>query len=231
MLTVIVTGSNRGIGLEYAKQYAKDGARVYACCRRPEKAGELLALAQANSDRVTVHPLEVTNDGQIAALKAVVGDAPVDILINNAGVYGADDQDLGACDESKWLETFRINTIAPYKMIATFADNVARSRKKTIVGMTSKMGSMDDNSSGGYYIYRSSKAALNAVLKSAAVDLQPREIIVLTLHPGWVKTAMGGPGALITTTRSVTNLRKIIDNATVADSGKFFQHDGAEVPW
>lgn len=229
--TVLVTGANRGIGLEYAKQYTRAGARVYACCRKPEKARELIDLAESAPGQVSLHPLDVTNDTQLGALKAAVGSQPIDVLINNAGVYGGDAQDLAHCDERVWLDTLKINTMGPFKMIAAFVDNVARSQRRTIVGMTSKMGSMDDNGSGGCYIYRSSKAALNAVLKSAAVDLYPRGVIVLTLHPGWVKTDMGGSGALISASLSVSNLRKIIDNATLADSGKFYQHDGAEVPW
>lgn len=231
MITVLVTGANRGIGLEYVRQYAQSGAYVFACCRQPEQAAQLGALVKSFPNNVAVHALDVSDDTQINALSVAVGSRPIDVLINNAGVYGGGKQSLGECDSSEWLRTLQVNSIAPYKIIAAFANNVARSAKKTIVGMTSKMGSMDDNGSGGCYMYRSSKAALNAILKSAAIDLRSRGVIVLTLHPGWVRTDMGGSGALISAQTSVTGLRKIIDNASLENSGKFYQYDGTEVPW
>ena len=227
----MVTGANRGIGLEYVRQYAQSGAYVIACCRHPELATQLCSLATKHTNNVIVHALDVSDDAQINALKVAIGSRPIDVLINNAGVYGGGNQRLGECDNSEWLRTLQVNSIAAYKIISVFADNVARSTKKTIVGMTSKMGSMDDNGSGGCYMYRSSKAALNAILKSAAVDLRSRGVIVLTLHPGWVRTDMGGSGALISAQTSVTGLRKIIDNAGLENSGKFYQYNGAEVPW
>lgn len=229
--TIVITGCNRGIGLELTRQYERAGWRVYATCRQPETAYELNDVARGSSGRVSVHPLDVTNAAHIWALAQVVGSTPIDVLFNNAGVYGPDDQDLGGLDVDEWLHTFRINAIAPIKIIEALVGNVARGRRKLIASMTSKMGSMADNGSGGSYIYRSSKAALNAGMKSVAVDLRPRGITVLTLHPGWVKTEMGGPGALITAAECVTRLRGILDRATLNDSGKFFQSDGAEVPW
>lgn len=229
--TIVITGCSRGIGLELAHQYERAGWRVYATCRQPETAYELNDVARGSGGRVTVHPLDVANAAHVAALAEVVGSTPIDVLFNNAGVYGPDDQELGALDVEEWLHTFRINAIGPIKIIEALLGNVARGRRKMIASMTSKMGSMADNGSGGSYIYRSSKAALNAGMKSVAVDLRPRGITVLTLHPGWVKTEMGGPGALITTAECVTRLRGILDRATLSDSGKFFQSDGAEVPW
>lgn len=229
--SILVTGANRGIGLELARQYLQVGWRVYACCRRPEQATDLHALAQQYTATLSVHPLDVTNVAQRAALAQAMEDDPIDILFNNAGIFGPDGQEYGLTDEQEWLETFRVNAIAPLKLMEALTENVANSRRKLMVGMTSKMGSMADNSSGGSYAYRSSKAALNAVLKSASVDLKSRGITVLTLHPGWVKTAMGGGGALTSVEECVVKLRKILDGATLQQSGKFFQADGAEVPW
>jgi NAD(P)-dependent dehydrogenase (short-subunit alcohol dehydrogenase family) len=229
--SILISGANRGIGLELVRQYAVAGWRVYAACRKPEAARELNDLAQRSAGAVSVHPLDVTNQAQRAALAAALGDSPVDILFNNAAVYGPQQQEFGENDEQAWLDALRINSIAPLKLIETLVDNVARSHRKLIVGMTSKMGSMADNHSGGSYIYRSTKAALNAVLTSAAIDLQPRGITVLMMHPGWVKTDMGGPGALITTQQCVASMRVLLSRVTLADTGRFYQYDGAIVPW
>lgn len=229
--SILVTGANRGIGLELVRQYLGAGWRVYACCRRPDQAADLNALVQQYHSTLSVHPLDVNNVAQRAALVQAMEDDPIDILFNNAGIYGPKAQEYGLTDEKQWLETFRVNAIAPLKLMEALTDNVANSRRKLMVAMTSKMGSMADNSSGGSYAYRSSKAALNAVLKSAAIDLRSRGITVLTLHPGWVKTAMGGGGALTSAEECVEKLRKILDNAKLHQSGKFFQADGTEVPW
>lgn len=229
--SILVTGANRGIGLELVRQYLQAGWRVYACCRRPEQAADLNALAQKHSATLSVHPLDVTHPAQRAALVQAIEDDPIDILFNNAGIYGPQPQEYGSTDEQGWINTFCVNTIAPLKLMEALTENVANSRRKLMVGMTSKMGSMADNSSGGSYAYRSSKAALNAVLKSAAVDLKPRGITVLILHPGWVKTAMGGSGALTSAEECVVKLRRILENAKPEQSGKFFQADGTEVSW
>jgi len=229
--SILVTGANRGIGLELVRQHLQAGWRVYACCRKPEQAAELNALAQQYKATLSVHPLDVTKAAQRAALAQALEDDPIDILFNNAGTYGPAAQEYGSTDEQGWIDTFCVNAIAPLKLMETLTENVANSRRKLMVGMTSKMGSMADNTSGGSYAYRSSKAALNAVLKSAAVDLKPRGVTVLILHPGWVKTAMGGAGALITVEECVSRLRKIMETAGPAQSGKFFQSDGTEVPW
>ena len=229
--TVLVTGANRGIGLEFVKQYAARGAKVYACCRRPESAPELSALAAASAGHVQIQPLDTTNPAHIANLRAVLGAEPLDILINNAGVYGPDDCAFGNTDVEAWLETFRVNSIAPVKLAEALVDHVARSRRRLIANLSSKMGRIDDNGSGGSYIYRTSKVALNMAVKSMAIDLAPRGITVLSLHPGWVLTEMGGPNAEIDTATSVRGMMKVLDEAKLADSGNFFEYDGARIPW
>lgn len=228
---ILITGANRGIGLELATQYAGLGWRVYATCRQPEAAHELIELSARQPERVSIHPLNVANDRQISALAQALRGESIDMLFNNAGVYGPEAQEFGSVVGDEWIEAFRINSIAPLKLMQAFVEHVAASRLRLMVGMTSKMGSMADNGSGGYYVYRASKAALNAVLKSAAIDLKPRGITVLVLHPGWVKTEMGGPNALISPAECVTKLRAILDRATPADSGMFYQVDGSVVPW
>ncbi len=229
--TLIITGANRGIGLEFVKQYNAAGWRIFAGCRSPERALELNQLAAASEGRISVQPLDVTKPAHIANLAAVLGDTPVDILINSAGTYGQDDANFGNTDEQQWLETLRINTIAPMKIAEALVDNVAKSQRKIIANLSSKMGSIEDNGSGGSYVYRSSKAALNMVMKSMAIDLAPRGITVISFHPGWVLTDMGGPNAEIGTQESVSGMKQVLDGLSFEDSGKFFEYDGSEIAW
>ncbi|MDX9768315.1 MAG: SDR family oxidoreductase [Ectothiorhodospiraceae bacterium] len=229
--SVLVTGAGRGIGLEFIRQYLAAGWRVHACARQPERSQALRELAAAHRDRLSVHVLDVANAAHVANLKATLGKMPLDLLINNAGLIGGEHQSFGDVDEATWIETLRVNTFAPLRLMEALADNVAASEQRRIANITSKMGSIDDNGSGGYYIYRTSKAALNMLTKSAAIDLAPRGITCVVLHPGWVRTEMGGPGAEITPEESVTNLRAIIDRLTPAQSGWFFDVDGSVIPW
>lgn len=228
--TVLITGANRGIGLEFARQYAEQGWHVIGTARHTP-AEPLRNLTQQFSGRVSAVSLDVTDDTRIQALARELKGQTLDLLVLNAGVYGQDNDEFGQIDVGIWHRTFQINAIAPLKIMEAFVDHVAKSDRKVIVALTSKMGSMTDNRSGGSYVYRSSKAALNAVVKSAAMDLRKHAITVLALHPGWVKTDMGGDNALITPKQSVSGLRQIIDNATLAHSGRFYQYDGTEVPW
>jgi NAD(P)-dependent dehydrogenase (short-subunit alcohol dehydrogenase family) len=228
--TILITGSNRGIGLELVHQYAAQGWQVHACCRRPDQATALNRLGEQFPD-ITLHTLDVAQQGQVQQLAAHLHDHPIDILFNNAGIYGPDDAVFGNTDEARWLECLHINVIAPMKMMEAFLTHVAASKHKLIAAMSSKMGSMADNGSGGSYIYRSSKAALNAVMKSAAIDLAPRGVKVAILHPGWVQTDMGGPNAEITVAQSVGRMREILGTVTPKNSGTFFDIDGSSIPW
>ncbi len=228
--TALITGANRGLGLEFVHQYAAAGWRVLACCRDPGRATQLSALA-TRSDGVSVYRLDVTDAKQIRTLAETVGDTPVDLLINNAGIYGQRDADFGNTDTSRWLETLRVNVIAPMKVMEALVAAVVVSRRRIIACISSRMGSIGDNTSGGSYVYRSSKAALNAVAKSAANDLKERGITVVVLHPGWVRTDMGGPSASLTVEDSVTHLRRILDRVSLRDTGSFFDIDGSIIPW
>ena len=232
MRTMLITGANRGIGLEFVRQYAADGWRVVACCRKPAAAEALNRLAAQYPDQVTVHALDVTDHAQIDQLAQTLSEQPIDLLINNAGVYPPSRGDaLGETDYAAWQQAFVVNTMAPLKITEAFIQRIARSELRTIVTITSKMGSVADNRGGGSYIYRSSKAGVNIVMKSLSIDLNSQKIIAILLHPGWVKTDMGGPGALITAEQSVTGMRRVIGNLTLQDSGKFYAFDGKEVPW
>jgi NAD(P)-dependent dehydrogenase (short-subunit alcohol dehydrogenase family) len=230
MYSVLVTGANRGIGLEFCRQYSRAGCQVLACCRHPDQAVELQALA-AEQTTISLYQLDVCEQADIDKLAAQLAQQPVDLLINNAGYYGPSGVRLGAIDVQQWLKVFAINAIAPLKVAEALVDSVAKSELKTIAFMSSKMGSMADNGSGGSYLYRSSKAGLNAVVKSLSIDLADRGIKVAALHPGWVKTAMGGPNALIDASASVTALRQLLARLTPQQSGHFFNYDGTIIPW
>ncbi len=232
MATVLITGANRGIGLEFVRQYAEAGWQVHACCRDPKAATALTRLAAGSGGRVGVHRLDVDDGGSLAALAKDLKGVAVDVLVNNAGVYGdRDRQSFGKIDGTSWDATLRINALGPVLVSQALADNVAKGERKLIACVTSKMGSMADNASGGSYVYRASKAALNAVGVSMARDLAVRGIAVLLFHPGWVQTDMGGSGATVKPADSVAGMRKVIDGAGPKDSGRFFNYDGAAVPW
>jgi NAD(P)-dependent dehydrogenase (short-subunit alcohol dehydrogenase family) len=227
MPTVLITGANRGLGLELARQYAADGWRVIATARSPDTPA-LRELAAANS-LITTHALDVTDFAAIDRLAAELSGTSVDVLLNVAGVMGS--KRFGAIDYAEWSRVLTVNVLAPMKMVEAFVEHVASSGQKKIVTLTSVMGSIGDNTSGGYYAYRSSKAAANAVMKSMAVDLSARGIIAVPIHPGWVRTDMGGPNATVDAVDSVAGMRKVIASLTPADTGRFLQFQGKELPW
>jgi len=226
MPTALITGCNRGIGLEFVRQYAADGWRVLATCRNPRAAKELAAVA----GDVKIHALDVADDYQVKALAKTLADIPIDLLINNAGVGGPEDE-FGKTPANDWLEVLRVNTIAPMHVVEQFIGSLEAGQRRVIVNITSKMGSIADNTTGGSYIYRTSKAALNMVAKGLAQDLKGKRMIVVVFHPGWVKTDMGGPRALVPPKASVAGMRAKIAALTPADSGKFFNYDGQPIPW
>lgn len=226
--TVLITGANRGIGLEYVRQYAQEGNTVYATVRDMAQAVELQSLA-ANYARIHLLALDIADISAIQALARELSDVSIDILISNAGAYPP--SRFGKTDPQTWLQTFQINTLTTYYLAEAFLPHLQRSGQAKLIAMTSKMGSMTDNSSGGEYIYRSTKTALNMVVKSLSLDLQPFNIIVAALHPGWVRTDMGGPNGLIDTKTSVAGLRKVIAGLDRAQSGEFIAYDGKLVPW
>jgi NAD(P)-dependent dehydrogenase (short-subunit alcohol dehydrogenase family) len=232
MSTVLITGANRGIGLEFATQFTRDGWRVIACCRQPGQAKSLNHLAKQHKHQLSIFQLDVTAFEEIDQLSKILRDDSIDILINNAGIYPPTQSgEFGHINYSEWIEVLKINTLAPLKMAEAFVEQIGRSQLRIIATITSKMGSISDNQRGGSYLYRSSKAAANMVIKSLAIDLQSRGIISILLHPGWVQTDMGGPSALISPKQSVSGMRKILSQASQSDSGGFFAYDGKSVPW
>lgn len=224
--TVLITGSNRGLGLEFARQYAADGWRVIACCRSPDEAPELKKFGR----KIEVHALNVTSQDSIQHLAKELAGTPIDVLINNAGLHD-DRTPFGATDVSLWKKIFEVNTIAPVQVLAALLENVAASAQKKVVNISSKVGSIGDGPSGGSYAYRSSKTALNMAMVNAAHELRNHGITILLLHPGWVQTDMGGPSAPVSIEQSITGMRRVIDKATQAETGHFYDYTGRQIPW
>ena len=224
--TVLITGAGRGLGLEFTRQYAADGWHVIACCRSPDKASKLKKLGR----QVEVHALEVTSPDSIQHLAKTLAGKPIDVLLNNAGLHG-DRTPFGATDVALWKKILEVNTIAPIQMTAALLENVAASAQKKVVNISSKVGSIGDGPSGGSYAYRSSKTALNMAMANAAHELKGRGITILLFHPGWVQTDMGGPSAPVSIEQSITGMRRIIDKATLAETGHFYDYTGKQLPW
>ncbi len=231
MPTTLITGANRGLRLEFARQYAAEGWTVFAACRDPDRADQLRNLAKSAETSLTVLPIDVTDFAGIRDAADRLAGTALDLLINNAGISGPGGQSTGKVDYEAWRHVLDVNTMGPLRLIEAFADNIARSARRMVVTVTSGMGSLSDNTSGGYIPYRTSKAAVNMVTRSAAIDLAPRRIICVVVNPGWVRTDMGGPNARMSPQESVTAMRRLIGRLTLAHSGKFFNYDGREYPW
>jgi NAD(P)-dependent dehydrogenase (short-subunit alcohol dehydrogenase family) len=226
--TVLITGTNRGIGLKFAEEYSKLGWHVIATCRNPSHANKLNQLAK-DSGSIEIYPLEVSNSDQIHELADALKNKPIDVLINNAGIHRS--CTLGSIDKQAWLESFTINSIAPYEVTIHLLDNILQGSLKKVISITSKMGSIDDNTSGGSYIYRSSKTALNSIMRSLEHDLGHHGIATLTLHPGWVKTDMGGMGAWINVDESVAGMIKQIEKLNLSNAGRYVDYAGKKINW
>lgn len=224
MPTALVTGANRGIGLEFARQYAADGWRVIATCRDPAVARALAAVKGAE-----VRPLDVADAAAIAGLGRALAGQAIDVLVSNAGVWFRDGERFGALDYRAWQLSFAVNAIATARLAEALAGSVAGSAERKIVAISSRLGSLALMQSG--YLYASTKAALNAIVKGLAHDLKDRGIIAIAMTPGWVRTDMGGPDAALSVEQSVAGMRRVIAGLTAADSGGFFAHDGAAVPY
>jgi len=232
MPTVLITGASRGIGLEFTRQYAAAGWKVIATCRRPKKAKALNAVA----GDVSVYALDVDDPAAAKALARKVRGKAIDVVINNAGVYGPRNVTRaraarGKAEFAAWGEVLRTNVMGPLAVSAALVPGLKRGKRKTIATVSSRMGSIGDNTARDSYIYRSSKAAVNAVMKTLANDLRGEGIKVVLFHPGWVRTDMGGPGAAIDAVDSVAGMRAVIARLKKADSGRFFNYDGTEIPW
>lgn len=229
MKSVLVTGSNRGLGLEFCRQYLAEGWRVYATCRAPDQAQELQKL-RGRSANISLHPLDVGNRATIDQLAGQLPDIPLDLLINNAGVSVGDQLPFGSFAFDDWETVFRINTIGPVKMAEAFLEHLTRGTEKKLVNLSSMMGSITLGG-GGACPYRASKAALNAAMNCLSGEFSSRGIAVYLLHPGWVATDMGTAAAPLSPRQSVANMRNVIASTTPGPGGRFFDHLGGKLPW
>lgn len=225
MPTLLITGANRGLGLEFVKHYAAAGWRVHACARDADAA----ALKAVAGD-VRRHRLDATDWSGISALAGTLRGEAIDLLLANAGISGSEAGDLGKIDADVWAHTFQVNALAPVKLAEAFVDHVAASDRKLMVAISSRLGSIEFND-GGRYAYRASKAALNSGWKGLAADLRDRGVTCVVLHPGWVSTDMGGAQAPVTPPQSVAGMTTVIAGLKAGDSGRFINFDGAALPW
>jgi NAD(P)-dependent dehydrogenase (short-subunit alcohol dehydrogenase family) len=237
MPTVLITGANRGIGLEFARQYAADWWRVIATARRPHEAEELRRLCEASEGRLKIEPLDVEDFAAIDRLAEKLRGQPIDVIINNAGLFGPKRsaesdarQSFGHMDFEIWHRLLSVNMMAAYKMAEAFVDHVAASDDRKIVAISSTLGSIGTGE-GQAYAYATSKAGLNMVMHKLAVDLKPRGIATAAYCPGWVRTSMGGSAAALAPSESVRGLREQIARLSLGTSGGFFLHDGRPIPW
>lgn len=232
-MRIVITGTNRGIGLELTRQYLARGDTVDAAVRFTSQATALNALVAAAQGRLRVHACDVTSDGEVHAFSHALeraDGAGIDLLINNAGVMGKMTS-LEELDVADLHSTFEVNAVGPLRVTRALMSLVLRSRRKAIVHMTSKMGSIDDNTSGGAYAYRMSKAALNMACRSMAIDLADRGVVTAVFHPGWVQTDMGGLHAPTPVDVSARGLIAQFDALTAEKSGRFWSFEGTEIPW
>lgn len=230
MATILITGTNRGIGLEFTKQFLQRGDRVIATCRDLDAADALREL-QDKFDGLQLMQLDVASTDSMREFVQKLDGTAVDVFINNAGVYGPANLKFGEIDGQVWASVLQVNSIAPLILSQMLMPNLRAGKDKNMVYLTSKMGSIADNSGGGSYIYRSSKTALNSAVKSLAIDLASEGFIAAVLHPGWVQTDMGGPNALIDTKTSVAGMMKVIEGLSSERSGNFYNYDGSVIPW
>jgi len=234
MPTVLITGANRGLGLELTRQYCADGWNVIATARAPSP--ELQAL-DAQHPSLNIHTLDVADFAAIDTLARELKGRPIDVLLNNAGVFGpkakAENdprQEFGHMDYEMWAGLFRVNAMAPMKMAEAFIDNVAASQQKKIVTITSSVGSIA-RTEGRTIAYRTSKAAANMLMRNLSFDLRPRGVITAAFCPGWVKTRMGGEAATLEAPEAMASLRGVIANLSSESSGQFWLYNGDLIPW
>ena len=232
METVLISGANRGLGLALTERFSKAGWKVIAGCRNPQSAPELSAQLAAleKGGNVQICRLDVTNADDIKALVDELGGLPLDVLINNAGVLDSNREDISGVSDEEWLQMFAINSIAPVRMALAFKECLKRSSNPRIVTVSSEMGSLN-KSLDGAIAYRSSKAAVNKAMQAIATSFASDNIIVCPLHPGWVRTDMGGAQAAISPEQSADGIFDLTTSLTADMSGRFWSWEGSEHPW
>ncbi|VAW41427.1 hypothetical protein MNBD_CHLOROFLEXI01-1809 [hydrothermal vent metagenome] len=233
MRKILITGANRGIGLELTRQFLAHGDFVIATCRQPVKAAELHILAETFADQLMIQQLDVTNDDSVAVAKTAVSHKikSLDIIINNAGIlYG--DETFTNFDPKKMQHTFDVNVVGTMRVVTQFIELLRLGNSAKIINISSQLGSLIENERDtGHYSYNSSKAALNMVTRKLVYDTKEDNITVISMHPGWVQTDMGGASATLQTPESAQGIMDVMSRLTLADSGKFYVYSGEEHPW
>jgi NAD(P)-dependent dehydrogenase (short-subunit alcohol dehydrogenase family) len=233
MPSILITGANRGLGLEFARQYAADGWDVIATARDPKSSKELQQLAKSRN--VSLIRLDVASDESVKQLAESLDGKPVDLLVLNSAIYTRDGNKLGELNYAGWRESFETNVLGAIRVAEALIENVAASKRKQIVAISSGMGSIETlGATIGFalaYQYRSSKAALNMTMSILAKEVEPRGISVVILSPGWVQTDMGGANAELTPEQSIRGMRKVLDGNPKQLTGKFLSYDGTTWPW
>ena len=234
MANIVITGANRGIGLALVKAYLIDGNRVYAFCRDPQQAEELAQRAASSGGQLTLHPLDLADGASVAAVAEVLGDTPVDVLLNVAGIIGGRtdsllDNPYTEDDFNEWRTAFEVMTIGPFRLAQTLLPNLIAARGKVMTVSSQIAASTWIH--GGLYAYGATKAGVNRVMRSLAADLKQKEVCVASIHPGYVQTDMGGPNAEITPQESAAGIKAVTDSLTLDNSGDFFKWNGELHEW
>ena len=228
--TVLITGVSRGIGLEFCQQLSKNNYVVIGLCRDINNADKLLALTK-RFPYMKLFNADVTDPLSLEVIEDELGKKPIDIIINNAAILGNKNATLATITDEEMYSSFKTNTLAPLNIVKTFYASLLAGTDKKVVNISTCMASPASNSEGGYYSYRTSKAALNALMKSLAIDLQKDGIKVLQLHPGWVKTDMGTDAAPLTAAESVTGMIQVIEHFSGEQIAAFLDYQGKPVTW
>ncbi len=230
---ILITGTTRGLGLEFTRQWLAKGAHVFALTRDPGAAKALAGLGRDHPKALSIQKCDVADDASVDAARRAIQKSwdRVDVLINNAGIYGQRDDDLDELDVDEIRRVLEVNTLGPLRVTRAFLPLLKKGRSPRVAHITSLMGSIADNGSGGSYGYRMSKAALNMVSRNLAHELKGAGIVSIALHPGWVRTDMGGPSGRLSVEESITGLIRTIDSVGPRESGGFFDYAGRPAPW
>lgn len=228
-MNIVITGANRGIGLGLVEKFISRGHTLWACCRNPHGARELWEMERDYGDRFRIAELDVTSEREISAFREKMFETPVDLLINNAGVFPENSTNLADMTAENMTKAFSVNTLGPALVSQAMLKSLMMATDPKVVNITSKMGSITDNTSGAYYAYRVSKCALNMFNKSFSIDCP--KVTSVVVHPGWVQTDMGGKTAPTTVEQSVDGIFGLIMELSIKDSGRFLNYQGNEIPW
>tara|TARA_B100001564_G_C20596837_1_gene650662 strand:- start:192 stop:869 length:678 start_codon:yes stop_codon:yes gene_type:complete len=225
MKNILITGANRGIGLKFAEILSANN-NIYATARDITNADDLKKF-----DNTELLELDLLNKDSIKSFCSELKDIPLDMIINNAGIFQDEQMEETILDPELWLDEIMINAIGPVVLSQKLKENIMSGNDKKIIFISSQMGSIDDNYSGGYYFYRTSKSALNSAAKSLSIDWKADGISVLMLHPGWVRTDMGGSNAKLDIDTSVSKMLDVINSLDMGKTGTFLNYEGKKLEW